>query len=79
MVSNCANPECGADFLYLHEGELFVIKLPDETVQLSWLCPLCAPYMNVVCDADGEVRVVARSGVFDKARSIAETVIKRAA
>jgi hypothetical protein len=23
MLSFCANPDCGAEFLYLHEGEVF--------------------------------------------------------
>ncbi len=26
MVGKCANPECGADFRYLHEGRVFAIQ-----------------------------------------------------
>lgn len=69
MVTNCANPDCDAEFLYLHEGELFVIELPDKGAAHYWLCPSCAPYMRVVYDPSEGAKVVAKSGVADVARS----------
>lgn len=70
MVTNCVNPDCDAEFLYLHEGELFVIKLPDNGVEPYWLCPSCAPYMRVVYDPSGGAKVVAKAGLLRVARSI---------
>jgi hypothetical protein len=60
MVFNCANPACSAEFLYLYEGELFVIELPNRTVQRYWLCAACAPSMRVVYDPGEGVKVVPR-------------------
>lgn len=59
-VSNCANPECDAAFLYLHEGELFVIELPDKSVACYWLCPSCAKYLRVVFDPEEGAKVIAK-------------------
>ena len=58
-VSNCANPDCDAEFLYLHEGELFVIELPDKNVAYYWLCPSCATNLRVVFDPVEGARVIA--------------------
>jgi hypothetical protein len=68
MVTNCANPNCSAEFLYLHEGEVFVIELPDNSVEHYWLCPSCARYLRVAYDESGGVKVVAKSGVPGVAR-----------
>ena len=65
MVSNCANPDCGAEFLYLHEGTVFTIELPDKSVQCYWLCKSCARHMRVVYDPSEGVKVVARPGMRD--------------
>ena len=58
-VANCASPECDAEFLYLHEGELFVIELPDKSVAYYWLCPSCATNLRVVFDPAEGARVIA--------------------
>jgi hypothetical protein len=47
MVSQCANPECGAPFLYLRHGKLFKIERPGfsarhSRVEYFWLCGNCA-------------------------------------
>ncbi len=63
MVHFCANRDCDAEFLYLHEGVLFVIELPGDGVEYYWLCPSCAPIMRVVCDASGDAKVVRKSEV----------------
>jgi len=79
MVSHCANADCGAEFLYLHEGELFVIELPDNGVEDYWLCPSCAPYVRVVYDPSEGARVVSKSGVLDVARSVVHLPIRKPA
>lgn len=61
MLLNCANPNCTAEFLYLYEGELFLIELPDRTVQRYWLCGACARSMRVVYDViEKTVKVLPR-------------------
>jgi hypothetical protein len=60
MLFNCANPECSAEFLYLYEGELIVIELPDRTVQRYWLCGACAPRLRVLYDPREGVKIVAK-------------------
>jgi hypothetical protein len=79
MVSHCANPECGADFLYLHDGEVFLIQLPDKTVECHWLCRSCAPNMHVVYMRSEGVKVVPRAGLLDLARSIGRAAMKKPA
>jgi hypothetical protein len=66
MLFNCVNPDCGADFLYLYEGELIVIELPDRTVRRYWLCGACAPYMRVVYDPCEGVKLVAKDVPLNK-------------
>jgi hypothetical protein len=79
MISFCSNPECGSPFLYLHEGELFVIRLPDNAVQHYWLCPACAPFFHLIHDPATGAKVVKNSGVLDAARSIVRMAIKKPA
>lgn len=79
MVSYCANPDCGTEFLYLHEGELFVIELPHDGVEYYWLCPSCAPDMRVVYNPSEGAKVEAKSGILDAARSIVHMAIKKPA
>jgi hypothetical protein len=44
MVSQCANPKCRAEFLYLNSGKLFA-QFHDSThsshVEFFWLCGNC--------------------------------------
>lgn len=78
MVSNCSNPDCGTEFLYLYDGELFVLKLPNKGVEYYWLCPSCSPYMRVIYDTGQRaVAVVTRSGVLDAVRSVVRMAIKK--
>ncbi len=78
MVKNCANPDCGAEFLYLHEGELFVIASPDHHVDNYWLCPLCAPSMRVVYDASQGARLVPRIRVLHSVRPLIHAGMRKA-
>jgi hypothetical protein len=77
MVSKCANPDCGAEFLYLHEGELFVIELPDKGVKHSWLCPSCAPHMRVAYDPSEGAKVVSKAGILDAVCCVVDEEIKK--
>lgn len=62
MVSKCANPQCGAAFLYLHQGKLFRIETdagwpqdppdpsarkPIRRLEYFWLCDDCAAQMTL--------------------------------
>jgi hypothetical protein len=79
MINYCANPDCGAEFLYLHEGELFVIRLPDNGVQHYWLCPACAPIFRLTYDPSEGSKVVAKSGGPDSTPSIVRMAIGKPA
>lgn len=63
MLLNCANPNCTSEFLYLYEGELFLIELPNRTVERYWLCGACAPSMRVVHEPASGVKIIAREVV----------------
>ena len=58
MLLNCANPKCNAEFLYLYEGEVILIELPDRSVQRYWLCGACASSMRVVYDPVVGIKIV---------------------
>jgi hypothetical protein len=63
MLTKCANPDCSAQFRYLHEGKLFSIELHDRNAnpplpdsyfwesprhtQYFWLCTECASKMTL--------------------------------
>ena len=62
MLSKCANPGCGARFLYLNRGKLFRIprqaadgskenlpdnKKPTQRLEYFWLCSECAGEMTL--------------------------------
>jgi hypothetical protein len=63
MLSKCANPDCAAPFLYLHQGKLFRLdadsalnghsaidsksKKSCRQVEFFWLCHGCAAKMTV--------------------------------
>lgn len=64
MVRYCANPGCNAEFLYLHEGELYIFHPPNEHARYFWLCAACCLYLKIKFDASGEATVVARPDVF---------------
>ena len=47
MVSQCANPQCRAPFLYFRDGKLVVRRYRTQTiarehVELFWFCGRCA-------------------------------------
>jgi len=78
MVGRCANPQCRANFRYLHDGRIFAIDVPaarfhhsgelptvarPPCVQYFWLCGECLPYMTVEYDeASGSVSIRHRLG-----------------
>jgi hypothetical protein len=61
MVSKCANPNCPASFLYLHQGKLFrmavesgktdglstEIRRAQSHVEFYWLCDDCSATMTL--------------------------------
>lgn len=65
MVSQCANPECGAPFLYLREGRLFAFSQrssspSNSTVEYFWLCGKCAEKLRIAFSNDCGVRLAPR-------------------
>jgi len=65
MVSECANPGCGAQFLYFGEGKLVVVRRqqasPDQAkVEFFWLCGDCATHLNLEIPSNGIPHVVPR-------------------
>ena len=60
MLLNCANPGCSAEFLYLYEGELFLIELPNRRVERYWLCRECSLSLGVIYDVSEGVKVIPR-------------------
>jgi len=66
MVSQCANPACGANFLYFGEGQLITVRRhahssTESTVEFFWLCGECASRMNLEVESDGEMSLVPRT------------------
>jgi hypothetical protein len=60
MVSKCANRDCGAPFLYLREGKLFVIPRPGlsakhSRVEYFWLCGNCAAKLTITSSQNRDV------------------------
>jgi hypothetical protein len=59
MLSKCANPECGENFRYLHDGKIFRLS-PTTEVHIAagtfkpalherfWLCGRCSKNMTLV-------------------------------
>jgi hypothetical protein len=72
MVSQCANADCGAPFLYLRQGKLFAMPRPspssrDSRVEYFWLCGNCAGKLKIDSFRDGGVPILhssARPGLF---------------
>ena len=64
MVSQCANPGCGAPFLYLRDGRLVAIRRAGTTssgsVEFFWLCGTCATHLKIEIAVNGSMNVVPR-------------------
>jgi hypothetical protein len=68
MVSQCANPECGAPFLYLREGKLIALRHRTETVtgnrvEVFWLCGSCANQVRLEMSLGGEMTLRPRAEI----------------
>lgn len=71
MLSKCSNPDCSADFRYLHTGRLFRFdsrkgaevgngsaqKAP-KGIEFFWLCEDCAAKFTLVPDAAAGMRII---------------------
>lgn len=60
MLLNCANPGCSAEFLYLYEGQLFLIELPNRRVERYWLCRECSLSMGVIYDKSEGIKLITK-------------------
>jgi hypothetical protein len=66
MVSECANPKCGARFLYFGEGKLPAAPRPVNSssrshMKLFWLCGECATHLSMHVTPQGEISVVPKA------------------
>jgi hypothetical protein len=64
MVSQCANPDCRAPFLYFRNGKLFAIPrstaLKQERVEFFWLCGECTAHWQMEITLNGAMNLVPR-------------------
>jgi hypothetical protein len=68
MVSQCANLECGAPFLYLRHGKLFKIERPGYSarhsrVEYFWLCGNCVRKTTIGSFLDGGISMLHASAL----------------
>lgn len=65
MVSQCANPECRAAFLYFRDGKLFAVRrggVQDQgQVEFFWLCGECTTHLKMEITPSGNTNLVPRS------------------
>jgi hypothetical protein len=59
MLSECANPGCGAQFLYFGEGKLLSVRrrvssFSGSNVEFFWLCSECSRHIDVETTLTGE-------------------------
>ena len=79
MVSHCANPECGNEFLYLRDGELFVIKSQQQpSANYYWLCTTCAGHLRIINDPRHGVLISPRSATAELDGSTIPAAIRKA-
>ena len=72
MVSQCANPECGAPFLYFRQGKLIALRHRGETVrvgrvELFWLCRECANHITLEVKLQGGLKLIPKPGKLKQA------------
>ncbi len=74
MVDKCANPDCAAQFRYLHQGKLFVVegarkstmrRSVEETngvrarrTLIYWLCDACSKTMVIAIAPPNSINVL---------------------
>jgi hypothetical protein len=61
LISQCANPDCRAPFVYLREGRLAVVHhnhASSPHLEFFWLCGECASRLRFQPMIDGGMRVV---------------------
>jgi hypothetical protein len=60
MISQCANPECGAPFVYLREGQVLALRsnLHSAQVEFYWLCGECSARLRLETTVEGSVHLV---------------------
>jgi hypothetical protein len=68
VVSRCANPGCGAPFLYFREGRLFAAphKSPAAGIEYFWLCAHCAHDLELKFSESGSQPMVVPRRSYQK-------------
>jgi hypothetical protein len=67
VVSQCANPDCGAPFLYFRHGKLIALRHRGETapaarVEFFWLCGECANHITLEVKLHGGMNLIPKTG-----------------
>lgn len=64
MISQCANPGCGRELLYLRSGKIYLFDVAVNTGgrrrEHFWLCGECSASMVLICVNQSEVRITRR-------------------
>ena len=64
MVSQCANPACGAQFLYFGEGQLITVRRHEQhagsAIEFFWLCGDYVMRLSLEVGPDGSVNLAPR-------------------
>lgn len=73
MVSQCANPECGAQFLYFGRGQLITVRHHQHSaagsdVEFFWLCGDCVTRWSLEVGLNGSMNLVPRHFQSSSAR-----------
>jgi hypothetical protein len=60
VVSHCANPDCGAPFLYLRDGKLFAVPRPNSksAIEYFWLCGACSTQLELEFGQQDQLPIV---------------------
>lgn len=78
MLAKCANPSCSTPLVYLREGKIFMVELPQpqfevrsatpakpkavNRVEHFWLCGQCSGEMTLTYDRQRGVEIVRKTG-----------------
>ena len=76
MVTKCVNPACTKPFLYLTEGKVLRVSLPNAAgsfrhpVEHFWLCGPCSGDYELIAGPQGSVSVVPKRGKLERSKSV---------
>jgi hypothetical protein len=70
MVSQCANPECRRELVYLRDGKIYRFVLATNAggkrLEHFWLCGECSKTMRMIHVNQSEAKIVLRERGISK-------------